>query len=81
MKTPKLSLREELRYFTERAWFYGGTKGPIKAVRARRAARDRVIKFYSIRGYYLGEVYGASVSDVDETAIRSEIFNSAGEYK
>lgn len=77
MKPQKMSLKDELRHFSERAWVYGERK----AVRARRSANDRVIKFYSVRGYYLGEVYGGSIFDVDETMIKSQVFDSKGQYK
>lgn len=77
MKPTKMCLKEELKHFSERAWQYGERK----AVRARRDANDRVIKFYSVRGYYLGEVYGGSVSNYDETVVRSEILSSSGGYK
>lgn len=71
-KTLKLSLLEELKNFSARCWEYQGANGPIVARRAKRTAGDQVIRFYSMRGYYLGEVFGLSVSDVDEEVIRSE---------
>lgn len=81
MKTKKDTLLNELMHFSPKAWQYQGKTGISNAVRAKRSAGSRCIRFYSVRGYYVGESYGLSVNDVDETVIRSQVFDSKGNHK
>lgn len=81
MKAKKDTLLNELKHFSAKAWQYQGKSGVANAVRAKREAGSRSIKFYSVRGYYVCESYGSSISDVDESVIRSHVFDARGNYR